>query len=284
MNIDQVLTFLDLVETKSFNATAERLRLTQSAVSNRVRALETNLGKRLFTRSRAGTSLTTGGVRFVHHARAMEQEWNEARRSVQAADNFSKSLRVGVQSDIATSSIGDWVVAFRAAMPDTSFYVEADYSVQMSTDLLAGSLDIGVMFAPRHFPDLHNERVGDITYRMISTHAATIAEVQADRYVYACYTPAFEQKHRRLLPGLAASAPVSCGHSIATCTLLRSLGGSAYVLNDYATDMVASGECTFVTDAEPIVQSVYLAVHIRHHHSRATRKILRIVREQFGFS
>lgn len=284
MNIDQVLTFLDLLETKSFNATAERLGLTQSTVSSRVQALEINLGKRLFSRSRAGTSLTTAGTRFVHHARAMQQEWNEAKRSVQTADNFSRSLRIGVQSDIATSSIGDWVVAFRAAMPDTSFHIEADYSVQMSSDLLAGNLDIGVMFAPRHFPDLHNERVGDITYRMISTHATRLAEVQPDRYIFACYTPAFDQKHRRLLPDLALGTPVSCGHSIATCTLLRSLGGSAYVLNDYANDMVATGQCSFVTDAEPIVQSVYLAVHIRHHHTRATRKILHIVREQFGFS
>ena len=107
MNIDQVLTFLDLVETKSFNTTAEKMGLTQSTVSSRVRALEIDLGKRLFNRSRAGTNLTTAGVRFVHHARAMQQEWNEAQRSVQAADNFSHSLRIGVQSDIATSTIGD---------------------------------------------------------------------------------------------------------------------------------------------------------------------------------
>lgn len=284
MNIDQVLTFLDLLDTKSFNATAERLGLTQSTVSSRVKALETDLGKRLFSRSRAGTSLTTAGVRFEHHARTLLQEWNEAQRSVQSADNFSQSLRIGVQSDIATSSIGDWVVAFRAAMPDTALYIEADFSIQMSANLLAGDLDIGVMFAPRHFPDLHNERVGDISYRMVSTVTDQLAEVTAARYIYANYTPAFDQTHRRLLPDLARDAPVACGHSIAVCTLLRSLGGSAYVMEEYARDMVAMGDCIFVEGAQPIVQSVYLAVQIRHRHSSATRKILRIVRQQFGFS
>ena len=284
MNIEQVLTFLDLVETRSFNATAERMAVTQSTISGRVRALEDDLGKRLFSRSRAGTTLTTAGVRFEHHARTLQQEWAEAQRSVQGADNFSQSLRIGVQSDIATNRIGDWVLAFRKALPKASFYIEADYSIQMSADLLAGDLDIGVMFAPRHFPDLHNERVGDITYRMVSTDTDKVSGITAERYIHANYTPAFDQTHRRLLPDLTRDAPVACGHSIAVCTLLRSLGGSAYVLEEYAREMVARGECQFVDDGEPIIQSVYLAVHNRHRHAPATRKILRIVREQFGFS
>jgi len=284
MNIEQVMTFLDLVDTKSFNATAERLGLTQSTVSSRVQSLETDLGKRLFSRSRAGTSLTTAGTRFVHHALAMQQEWNEAQRSVQTADNFSQSLRIGLQSDIATSSIGDWVVAFRAAMPDTSFYIEADYSIQMSADLLAGDLDIGVMFAPRHFPDLHNERVGDISYSMVSTDTDDVKQIDPQKYIHANYTPAFNQAHRRLHPALTRAAPVACGHSIAVCSLLRALGGSAYVMREYAETMVAQGVCRFVKEVEPIVQSVYMTVQIRHRHTRVTQQITQIVRNQFARS
>ncbi len=284
MNIEQVLTFLDLVETNSFNATAERLGVTQSTISNRVRSLETAIGKRLFTRSRAGTRLTGAGVRFEHHARTLQQEWNEAQRSVQSADNFARSLRIGVQMDIAPDAIGRWVQAFRKTMPDTSFYIEPDYSIQMSADLLAGGLDIGIMFAPRHFPDLHNERVGDVTYRMVSTLTDRLAEVRPERYIYGNYTPAFDQTHRRLLADHARAAPVACGQSSAVIALMLALGGSAYVLQETARDAVASGQCHFVEDAEPIVQTVYLAVHIRHRYTQATRKILGIVKTEFGFS
>lgn len=284
MNIDQVLTFLDLMETSSFNSTAERLGITQSTVSSRVQSLEAALGKRLFTRSKAGTRLTTAGARFAHHARTLQQEWNEAQRAVQSAENFARSLRIGVQMDIAPHAIGRWVPSFRRAMPDTSFYLEPDHSVQMSADLLAGGLDIGVMFAPRHFPDLHNERVGDITYRMVSTESEILANVTPARYIYGNYTPAFDQAHRRLLPDHARSAPVACGQSSSVAALLLALGGSAYLLQETAAELVGAGRCRFVVDAEPIPQSVYLAVHIRHRHSQATQKILGIIRGEFGFT
>ena len=48
MQIELIDTFLDLCETKSFNQTAERLGVTQSTVSGRVKTLEASVGVRLF--------------------------------------------------------------------------------------------------------------------------------------------------------------------------------------------------------------------------------------------
>ena len=71
MQIELLDTFLDLIETRSFHRTAERLHVTQSTISARLKALEQALGGRLFTRSRAGTDLTTEGLKFETHARAL---------------------------------------------------------------------------------------------------------------------------------------------------------------------------------------------------------------------
>ena len=71
MQTELIDTFLDLVETRSFHRTAERLNVTQSTISARVLALEQSVGARLFTRSRAGTNLTTEGLKFEAHARGM---------------------------------------------------------------------------------------------------------------------------------------------------------------------------------------------------------------------
>jgi DNA-binding transcriptional LysR family regulator len=50
MHLDGIETFLDLIESRSFHLTAERLGITQSTVSSRVKTLEATLGSRLFVR------------------------------------------------------------------------------------------------------------------------------------------------------------------------------------------------------------------------------------------
>lgn len=277
MQSELLATFIDLMETSSFNRSAERLGVTQSTVSARVQALETALGRKLFTRSRAGTKATAAGQQFLPHARAMQQAWNEARRSVSDAGNFARSMRVGMQTDLASTHIGDWVVAFRKALPDTAFYIELDYSTQMCADVLSGELDMAVLFTPRHSPDIHYEPVGEVPYRMISTEASRLCDVKPERYIFANYAPTFDRAHREAMPGFAG-APISSGQNAAVCGLLASLGGSAYVLEESAREMVATGAYRYVEDAAAILQNVHFAVHVRHRHSHAHGRLLAIVR------
>ena len=58
MDINLARTFLEVLASGSFGAAAERLHLTQTAVSARIRALEDQLGRRLFVRNKAGARLT----------------------------------------------------------------------------------------------------------------------------------------------------------------------------------------------------------------------------------
>jgi DNA-binding transcriptional LysR family regulator len=279
MQIELLETFLDLIETGSFNRTAERLGVTQSTVSGRIAALETALGARLFDRSKAGTGPTPAGKRFAEHAVAMRHEWNEAKRATAISAGLARSLRIGLQNDLAASHIGDWVAQFRRAAPDTAIYVEPDYSNQMNQDLLNGELDIALMFSPRSLPDLHHEMIGEVTYRMVSTHAERLADVEAERYVTGNYSPAFARIHQRLHPQLS-QAPVASGQNAAICGLIARLGGSAYVLDESARELSATGKLRLVSDAEPIGQPVFLSVHVRNRAKH--RKILAIARRNFG--
>ncbi|MBL9051465.1 MAG: LysR family transcriptional regulator [Tabrizicola sp.] len=280
MQIELLDTFLDLVETRSFHRTAERLRITQSTVSARVTALEQAVGSRLFDRSRAGTDLTPEGKRFEPHARALRHEWNEARRRIQIPLGAAHLLRLGIQNDLAAVYLGDWVAEFRQALPEMSFYIEPDYSNQMCADLLTGILDFAVMFSPNPHPDLHFESVGDVTDRMISTEAGRIAEVAADRFVFAHFSPAFEEMHRQTTPELAAS-PVSVGQSGSVVSLLLAMGGSGYVLEKTANELVSGGRFQLVEDAAPLRQPVYAAIHIRHRTQALHRKLTQLVGRHF---
>ena len=281
MQIDLLDTFLDLAETRSFHRTSERLGITQSTVSARLAALEAAVGSRLFDRSRAGTVLTQEGKRFEPHARALRHEWNEARRRIQVPLAAAHLVRLGIQNDLAALYLGEWVAGFRRALPDTAFYIEPDYSNQMCADLLTGVLDFAVMFSPKPHPDLHFESLGDVAYHMVSTEAGTLAEVTPARFIFAHFSPAFEEMHRQLTPDLAA-APVSVGQSGSVVSLLMAMGGSGYVLERTADELVKTGRVTRVADAPVMRQPVYAALHIRHRTTPVHRRLLRVVPRKLG--
>lgn len=281
MQIEPLETFLDLMETNSFNGTAARLGITQSTVSARIKMLEASLGKKLFSRSRAGTKPTVAGQRFADHARAMRHEWNEGRRALQTSRNFARSMRIGMQSDLADQHIGKWVSRFRKSLPETAFHIEPDYSTQMCADLLSGRIDFAVLFTPKHVPDLHYENIGEVRYRLVSDHGSILADIDQGSYIYADFSPLFDSVHRQILPGFTHSA-IASGQNSAICSLLAVLGGSAFVLEDTAENLVAAGNFQLIEDAEPISQPVFIAVHIRNRHSHVHMKMAAIMRNFFA--
>ncbi len=279
MQIDLIETFLDLCETRNFNRSAERLQVTQSTVSARVRALERQLDCRLFQRSRSGTQLTTAGLRFEPHARALRLSWVEAQQAVRQTEASALTLRIGIQHDLLENHIADWVAALLAALPGSSFYVEADYSIQTCREVMGGGLDLGIIYTPVAQPDLHFETLGEVRYRMISTETSRLAEVGSERYILPNYSPAFTRTHASLLPMLSAGT-VSSGQAAAIRGLLLALGGSTYLPEETATELAATGVARIVADAPWIGQPVFAVLNQRQRHRAAYRRMIRTLRAQ----
>jgi DNA-binding transcriptional LysR family regulator len=277
MQIDQIATFLDLAESASFHRTAERLGLTQSTVSARIAALERSLGTRLFARGRGGARLTTEGLKFAPHARALTHALAEARRAVLPSGEAAANLRIGIQNDLAGPRLGPWVQGFRKAIPDCAFYIEPDYSQQMCRELSTGLLDFAVLYSPQADPDLHFTSIGDLRFRMVSTEARRLPEVTAARYIRANYSAAFAAAHAAALPHLA-EAPLAAGQETAVAALLDTLGGTAFVLDDTAR---ARGVQP-VEGAPVLIQPVFAATHLKHRTSPLHRALLRVVQRTFA--
>lgn len=273
MQVDLIETFLDLMETRSFNRTAERLNITQSTVSHRVKALEAQFNRKLFTRNKGGTVPTAAGLRFLDYAKALQNQWHEATRAVTSAGALERSMRLGIQHDLAEAFAGEWLAAIRLDLPTTEFYMEADYSNQMNRDLGAGDLDLALLYTPHYLPDLHYERIGDVHYVMVSRDAASLSDIKVETYIQAIYSPAFDRAHRLALPHLSA-APVASGQNMAITMLLHALGGAAYVTAATAERLVQSGRAKLVADAPAIPQSVYAAASLRTRHAHQHRKII----------
>ena len=279
MHIDQIVTFLDLCDTRSFNRTAERLGVTQSTISGRIRALERALGCPLLIRSRAGTELTTEGLRFEPRARALAFTWNEARHIARDAADSAIMMRIGIQQDLVGDRVADWVQAMRAAIPDIALYLEADYSIQMCADVTAGNLDLAILYSPRGHPDLYFETLGEVGHRMISLLPSRLSDLRPNNYILPNYSPAFSRTHSELLPFLSAG-PMSSGQAAVLQGLLEALGGATYLPAHLAAHLVNSGRGYVVQDAPRIAQPVYAAVHLRNRHRRPYRRMVQKLRDQ----
>ena len=280
MQIELLDTFLDLIETRSFHRTAERLHITQSTVSARVQVLEAAVGARLFTRSRAGTNLSTEGLKFEAHARALRHAWTEAQRAVEPSGT-AITLRIGIQNDLAAGQIGDWVQGFRRALPDCAFYIEPDYSQQMCRDLDRGSLDFAVVYSPQSLPDLHIVSIGEVRYRLISSDGATRADLNPQRYIRGSYSAAFDAAHRQTMADFSV-ALLASGQNTAVAGLLQTMGGAGFVLEDTAQALASGGQFHLVSDVEPIAQPIYAVMHHRHRTSRMHRRLTRIVAKEIS--
>ncbi len=280
MQIDWIETFLDLCESRNFNRTAERLGVTQSTVSGRINALEKNLGRRLFLRSRAGTTLTLEGLRFEPHARTLRVNWSEALRATRDSGPTATTLRVGIQRDLISAQIVDWIDAYRETLPETGLYIQADFSTQMCNDLMRGALDVAMVYSPTPHPDLFFQSVTEVEIRMVSDCAKRLADVPLESYVRASYAPAFERLHESLLPQFER-AMLSCAQDSLLAAILTSQGGSGYLLAHHAADLVAEGRFSYVEDAPLIPQPVYSALHLRNRHRSSHRKLVQLLTKHF---
>jgi LysR family transcriptional regulator, flagellar master operon regulator len=267
-------TFLDLVETGNFNRTAERLNLTQSSVSARIRALERSVGAILFRRGRMGAELTPAGVRFEDYARAMKLSWNMARQEIGVLDRYDGILRIATQVSLADRLIHEWVSWLRRQLPRTAIHVEADYSARMIADIMFGNLDVGVVYTPQFLPDLAYELLMEEPFQLVATREATVEELDPADYIRVGYSPLFDKTHADLLPHLHRP-PVSVGLGSLALRFLREGGAqAAYLPRDIASGLITERGLHLVRDAPEINQPVYVVAQVRQRHRPQVRKAI----------
>lgn len=149
MELRQIRSFLSIAETLHFGRTAQLVHLSQPALSLQIRALEEELGVRLFERNRRTTSLTEAGVAFRDDAAAALGLLEEAARKARlAADGKTGLIRIGFISTAGAEILPPIMRAFRKLYPDVEFSLRNVLTADQTDMLEAGTLDIGFLRVP----------------------------------------------------------------------------------------------------------------------------------------
>ena len=131
-----------IAEEKSLSKAAERLYLTQSALSQRLKALEHELGTPLFIRDKNGMNLTNAGHVYINGGRAILQIKQEALSKLSSMNRNNKNL---LRFGCATSQALECIPTFREQYPDIELITQRCTTTTAKESLILGRMDIAVL-------------------------------------------------------------------------------------------------------------------------------------------
>lgn len=144
-NLNALLVFVKVAETRSFTLAAQRLGLTSSAISKSIARLEQELGVKLLTRSTRLVSLTGEGASFFERCRQILNEIEDAESAVTAATATPKGrLRIQMPVGFGRRVIVPKMWEFTRRYPELSVDIElSDRQVDLTYEAVDAVIQIG---------------------------------------------------------------------------------------------------------------------------------------------
>ncbi len=271
MDIDLARTFLEIVRSGSFIATAERLHLTQTAVTARIQNLEGQLNCRLFVRNRAGARLTSDGEHFVAYASQLVQTWEAARRDLPLPEGFGDLLTLGAEVSLSSPLLLAWVQRLRQEIPSHAVRSEVGPGSLLQKQLDLGVLDAALVYQPEYWPGMQVELL--LEEKLIQVEA----KANPDPYIYVEWGPTFRQQHDAALPEHSRAALYFSLGPLALQYLLLN-GGRGYFRRRVVQRHLDEGLLRRVDKAPEFTYPVYL-VYSRTKESPALQQAIDILRQ-----
>jgi DNA-binding transcriptional LysR family regulator len=141
LDLDLLKAFAAIIDTGSFTRAGERLGLTQSAITLKLRRLETVAGRSLMTRNAKTIALTDDGAALLPHARRMI-EMNDAALAELRGPKLKGTVRLGTPEDFATAHLPDVLAGFAAEFPDVALEVTCDLTLNLLEFYRNGAFDM----------------------------------------------------------------------------------------------------------------------------------------------
>lgn len=256
MDIDRARTFLEIVHCGSFLGAADRLHVTQTTVSARIRTLEEELGRRLFVRNRNGAHLTPAGREFERFAQSFVQIWERARHQLAIPASRTSVVAVGGELVLWNPLLVDWLIWMRKERPGIAIHARVGLSDQLIEQLRTGVLDIAVLYAPKMLPGFRVELLQEEQLVLVRTPARHGEDDRALDYVHVDWGPMFAAQHGT--GSYSVGEPgLMVGLGLLGLNYILRAGGMGYFRKGIVKPHIASGDLELVEGAPEFTYPAY---------------------------
>ena len=254
-DIQLASTFLEVVAGGSFVRAAERLQISQAAVSMRIQALEAQLGCKLFNRGRGGARLTSAGRQFQRYAITIKQLWDQALLDVALPAGFVGQVRLGGHYSLWRHFLLRWFGWMRAHGGFIALRTEAHAGETLMQLLSDGMLDVAVLFEPQQLGGLVIERLFEETLVLVATTPDSTAPADPG-YVFVDWGPRFQKFHITQFPELTPAGLQTDLGAFAVEHILDQ-GGAGYFPEPVVQPHLGAGRLHRVTGAPSFITPIY---------------------------
>ena len=156
MNVDYLLAFRCVMRHKSFRRAAEDLHISQPAVSKQIRALEDEVGERLFERGRSVRSTLAGEV-LIKYADRVCQSMDAARDEIGDLKSQGHGrLAIAAYHVLAVHFLPPLIERYRSLCPKVKVTVQTDWPEGIIHRVEAHDADVGILVRPNNLDALPN--------------------------------------------------------------------------------------------------------------------------------
>lgn len=191
MDIKQLRYFLEIARTGGYSRAAEKLAVSQPALSVSIRKLEEELGVKLFYTFDRQQRLTDEGERLLAGARRLLDVYRETVESVaEASRGASGSFTLGLSPLFGSCFFGDLIPNFAREYPNIQIHMIEDGANRIDDGIAGGEVDLGVTlitdrtasFETCHFTTQRNVALLHRSHPLAAAESITVAELRDEPF------------------------------------------------------------------------------------------------------
>lgn len=292
MELYQLRTFVTVAEEGNFTRAGKRVHATQPAVSAHIKALEEELGVKLFYRTTRGVELTPEGSELVEDAiQVLAAAENMQARAVTLQGQVAGKIALGLCTDTEFLRVSELLTRVGEKFPKLNLMLMQWASGLILSEIRNKKLDAGFVFSGNPYNDLTSVKLAELDYYIVGTSkwkkelaTATPEELSQFPWIMPASHSAFCELQLKIFRDFNITPAQTIGADSEDVIRPLVLEGRVLALmrGDEANELVASGEGTICETIGSYPMEINFVYRKGQSGDPAIAALIDIVRDQWG--